>query len=209
MAGPSAKAASRPPPPPEEESDRDSGGYARSSRSLCIVTLCLALFHVASYIAWQAPASWLTEHISKMSRLYIRYTKTDQAWGMFAPDPLSVNRRMVVQAGFFDGNSREMDLTGPINEVMHRPHLQSVGKAAKIHDRLLCGVERQYERGYAIHLCHQLAEDWGMPIKTLTMIREYEYIHLDPKTFKTSLTNTDRAKLGTWDCATGAKNEDK
>jgi hypothetical protein len=171
-----------------------------------LVVAAVSAWHLVAIVAWMAPSSMTRDQVVRATRKYVRLTKSDQNWGMFAPDPLSVNRRIIVRAELEGSteespNVREEDITSPANRAMRSWSLQRVGKTLKAHDRLSGGDEPGYMRGFALHVCARLAKQWGTPLKKITLVREYELLNVDPRTMRTTRTPTARSNMGEYACA--------
>ena len=161
----------------------------------------LAAFHVVAVAAWLAPWSYTRQQVLRATRRYVLATKSDQAWPMFAPDPLAINRRAIVVATLASGETREVDLTTPLNQAMRGFNFARVGKRLKAHDRVMSGGERQYERGFILHQCAQLAKEWGQPLREIALHRDYDLVELENKTGRTRRTAPpQRALVATHRC---------
>ncbi len=166
-----------------------------------LLVIAISLWHLGAITIWMSPSSLVRDRILRVTRKYTLMTKSDQNWAMFAPEPLSVNRRALIRAEIDGGEVREVDLTGPANRAMRSlTSFARVGKILKAHDRILAGDEPGYTRGFALHTCQQLSDLWGKHVHTVTLIREYSVLNIDPRTLRTTRTTPDRATIGTYAC---------
>lgn len=173
---------------------------SRGKKITLLAVVAVSAWHFLAILTWMGPGSWTKEHLLRVTRRYTRITKSDQYWAMFAPDPLSINRRVILKAELPGGETREVDLTTPANQAMRSFTPSRVGKTLKAHDRIMAGDESVYEKGFALHECVELMKLWQTDISKVTVIREYEYIQLQDKTFRISRGKTERANLGTYEC---------
>jgi hypothetical protein len=205
-AGNTHPAAPSPTPAPTDSAakkEEQARRIAQTDRLFRALTFAvLAIFHFVAVLAWLGPTSYLRDSILRGTRRYVRTLKADQAWPMFAPDPLAYNRRIVILANLTNGETREVDLTTPLNRKMRSFNLDRIGKRLKAHDRVISGGERQYERGFLIHTCAELAAEWKQPIRDVVMYRDYSVIELEAHTYRTKVGPSQRVSVTTQVCPT-------
>lgn len=166
-----------------------------------LLVVAISLWHLGSITIWMSPSSIVRDRLVRITRKYVRITKSDQNWAMFAPEPLSVNRRAIVRAELDSGEMREADLTSPANRAMRSlTSFARVGKILKAHDRILASDEPGYTRGFALYTCKQLSDLWGTHVRSITLIREYSVMNIDGRTLRATRTNPERATIGTYAC---------
>jgi len=169
-------------------------------KATLVLVLAVSIWHVGSIAAWLSPPGWLRDHVVRVTRRYVRLTKSDQNWAMFAPEPLAYNRHVIARARLASGEEREEDLTAPLNAAIRAWGVRRVGKLVKVHDRILSGEEPVYQRGFALHVCHDLRQRLGAAVAQVTLLREYTALQHDARTFRFTRSNPERATLGTYAC---------
>jgi hypothetical protein len=189
------------PSPPREDAPAATPLLDLRRKALLLAVLAISIWHAGAIVIWMSPSSLVRDRILRMTRTYTQMIKLEQNWAMFAPEPLSANRRVIVRAELDGGDTREADLTSPSNRAMRSlSSLARVGRILKVHDRILAADEPGYTRGFALHTCEQLSRLWGTRVKSVTLIREYQMLNVDTHTLKTSVTSPERATLGTYAC---------
>ncbi len=166
-----------------------------------LLVVAISIWHVGAIVIWMMPSSYTRDRILAITRRYTLLTKSDQFWSMFAPDPLSLNRQLVVRATLDSGEEREVNLTAPANAAIRSWSFVRVGRTLKAHDRILGGDENKYLHGFALHTCRELSQEWGQHVKTLAIFRDYYLVSVDPATFKSTKSKTERASLGAHACS--------
>ncbi len=126
--------------------------------------------------------------------------KLDQDWGMFAPDPPTANRRVVVRALLGDQTTREEDLTRHANQTMRSFSMARVGKLLKVHDRVLGGDNAAILTAFAHHTCHELGERWHQRVLRVEIDRVFENLTIDPVTMVGVRGATFHQSMGTYGC---------
>src|SRR5687768_17333447 len=97
---------------------RDPAPMTAARKVVLLIVLAISIWHIGSVVIWMSPSSFVRDRLARLTKKYVRLTKSDQFWAMFAPEPLSINRRIVVRAELDGGETREIDLTAPANRAM-------------------------------------------------------------------------------------------
>jgi hypothetical protein len=141
--------------------------------------------------SWNLPEDAPSRRLIRPLTRVIQWLGLWHDWRMFAPNPVSVNRRIIVRIDYADGTRREWrppynDNEGPWRSFLH-------ARIRKFMECVLNGKPKTLRVSLASYVLSQLARmDLGADVVGIEIVNERWPISIDPATFDEAATPTEK-----------------